>query len=77
MDRDQFNERAAIAEFDGGLTRFDAETMAAQEQGLDRWEAIGDVSGRLVERARHQRALARKQRPDDLPGMQPTSSKEG
>lgn len=37
---DQFNERAAIREFDGGQTRFDAETAAAQEQGVPRWQAL-------------------------------------
>ena len=37
---DQFNERAAIREFDGGQTRFDAETAAAQEQGVARWQAL-------------------------------------
>ena len=30
-----FEERAAIAEFDGGLTRPDAEDLAAQAQGYD------------------------------------------
>ena len=33
-DIDAFEERAAIAEFDGGLTRREAETMAAQSQGF-------------------------------------------
>lgn len=37
---DQFTERAAIREFDGGQTRFDAETGAAQEQGVPRWRAL-------------------------------------
>ena len=31
-----FEERAAIAEFDGGLTRGDAEDLAAQAQGYDK-----------------------------------------
>ena len=33
-DIDAFEERAAIAEFDGGLTRLQAEALAAQEQGF-------------------------------------------
>ena len=37
---DQFNERAAIREFDAGMSRFDAETAAAQEQGVARWQAL-------------------------------------
>ena len=32
-DIDAFEERAAIAEYDGGLTRQDAEDLAAQAQG--------------------------------------------
>lgn len=33
-DIEAFEERAAIAEFDGGLTRLQAESLAAQEQGF-------------------------------------------
>ncbi len=32
---DDFGERAAIAEYDGGLTRDEAERLAANEQGFD------------------------------------------
>ena len=34
-DPDAFEERAAIHEFDGGMTRPDAEDMAARAQGFD------------------------------------------
>lgn len=40
IDLDQFVERAAIMEFDGGLTRFQAETEAARAQGVTRWQAL-------------------------------------
>jgi len=33
-DIDAFEERAAIAQFDGGLTRAQAEDLAAQGQGF-------------------------------------------
>lgn len=33
-DIEAFEERAAIAEFDGGLTRAEAEDVAAQDQGF-------------------------------------------
>ena len=33
-DIEAFEERAAIAQFDGGLTRLQAESLAAQEQGF-------------------------------------------
>lgn len=77
MDTDQFEERAAIMEFDGGLSRFRAETEAARAQGVSRWEAIGNVGRRIVEQARHQReALARRERKDDVPAMQRGPEKE-
>ena len=40
---DAFAERAAIMEFDGGLSRFEAETLAAKAQGLTRWQAMGEM----------------------------------
>ena len=33
-DIEAFEERAAIAEYEGGLTRLQAENLAAQEQGF-------------------------------------------
>lgn len=33
-DIEAFEERAAIAEYDGGLTRQQAESLAAREQGF-------------------------------------------
>jgi hypothetical protein len=38
--RAAFEERAAIAEHDGGLSRDDAETMAAREQGYETGDAL-------------------------------------
>lgn len=43
FDRDAFEERAAIMEFDGGLSRFEAETQAAKAQGLTRWQAMEEI----------------------------------
>ncbi len=40
FDVDAFEERAAIVEYDGGLSRFRAETAAAAAQGVSRHEAI-------------------------------------
>lgn len=40
FDADTFEERAAIMEFCGGLTRFNAETQAARLQGIERWQAL-------------------------------------
>jgi hypothetical protein len=76
FDREAFEERAAIMEYDAGMTRFQAETKAAQAQGVTRWEALGDVARRLVERAGHNGSVARKSRPDNVPGMQPRTAEE-
>lgn len=71
FDKDQFEERAAIMEFDGGMTRFMAETEAARAQGVDRWEALANVAGRVVDQARHQRkAMAKRAGKNDLPEVQ-------
>ena len=43
FDVDAWVERSAIMEFDGGMTRFAAETAAAKAQGLARWQAIKEV----------------------------------
>lgn len=47
FDRDAWEERTAIMEFDGGLSREDAERLAAQAQGFQikdvwRWIEIQD-----------------------------------
>lgn len=47
FDRDAWEERAAIMEFDGGLSREDAERLAAQAQGFQikdvwRWIEVRD-----------------------------------
>jgi hypothetical protein len=39
-DFDAMDERAAIMEYDGGMTRFEAETAAAAEHGLTRWQMM-------------------------------------
>jgi len=84
FDVDQFEERAAICEFDGCMSRFDAETAAAQEQGLARWQAVKIAKeARDAQRDGHSAGggyssapVAREQRPVDLPGVQPASEEE-
>ena len=76
FDIEAYEERAAIMEFDGGMTRFQAEVKAAQAQGLSRWEAIGAISRRLLERERHQRSMAGQSRENDMPGMQRGAKEE-
>ena len=75
---DQFTERAAIHEYDAGMSRFDAETAAAQEQGVPRWQALQlvkeheDANGRgLAGAVGHQaHAMGGKRDADDLSRVQ-------
>lgn len=76
MDVDRWMERAAIMEFDGGLSRFEAETKAAAEQGVLRREAR-DAARRALEQARDQRAaMAQRTGANDVPGMQRGAAEE-
>ena len=50
FDVDAFEERAAIMEYDGEQSRFEAETAAAREQGVERWQAI-----KIIREARNDR----------------------
>lgn len=43
IDVGRFVERAAIMEFEGGLSRYQAETEAAKAQGVQRWQALKAV----------------------------------
>jgi hypothetical protein len=52
-DIDAFEERAAIVEYDGGLSRSEAENLAARAQGFrdaaHYWQVLADyvVTGKL------------------------------
>jgi len=78
FDLDQFIERAAIREYDGGQSRFAAETAAAQEQGIARWQALqiikdpghADRGGPAVGNGHRADALDGRRDADPLPGMQ-------
>lgn len=59
FDRDQFEERSAIAEYDGGLSRFDAETLAAREQGFERWEVMNGAAGSLPQGGNRRASIQR------------------
>lgn len=60
MDLDQFEERAAILEYDEGLSRFEAETEAARRQGFKRHEVMNAIRKRDSEQGRdHGQAAAR------------------
>lgn len=80
LDLDQFAERAAIMEFDGGLTRFAAETEAARAQGVTRWQALeavknANVIGHSGQGGDFGKATFR-HGSDDLPRMQPDAKEQ-
>ena len=78
FDLDEFEERAAIMEFDGGLTRFKAETEAAKRQGLTRWQAMGARSEQLgnLAAARDQGGEGQRDVPHDMPRVQRGAAKQ-
>lgn len=80
LDLDAWAERAAIMEFDGGLSRFKAETLAAEAQGATRWqmvEALNAQRKRNSARGGYQcSAVAGQQRQNGVPGVQPDQKEE-
>jgi hypothetical protein len=77
LEMDTWNERAAIMQFDGGMSRFQAETKAAQGLGRERWEFVDAERKRDSEIGGDRGAtMAGQQRPDHLPGVQPAPEKE-
>jgi hypothetical protein len=76
IDLDKFEERAAIMEFDGGLSRFQAETRAAQAQGRQRKEVLDEIGRRNSARARDQREAHLGNDNDALPRVQRASEEE-
>lgn len=81
FDTDTFEERAAIMEFCGGLSRFEAETQAAKAQGLTRWQALMEVRNANGKRNSEQggnnrQAMGGGSRKDDLPRVQRKQDEE-
>ena len=81
MNRDQFEERAAICEFEGGMSRFAAETAAAREQGMERWQAMREIrdadrGGNPESGGDRPAAVAGHGSAHDLPGVQPDSAQK-
>ncbi len=77
LDIDAWTERAAIMEFDGGLSRFQAETLAAKAQGYQRYEFINAIRDRNSQQARDHGSAPARDATNDLPGMQPPSAQKG
>ena len=80
FDPDAFEERAAILEYEAGLSRFAAETGAAAMQSISRWEALQEVK-----RAKHRgdftrggdnRQAGERDAAGDMPGVQPRQAQQ-
>jgi hypothetical protein len=76
MDVDQFEERAAIMEFDGGLDRFRAETLAAQAQGKTRWEVLNEIRNRHSAGRGDSRQTVARDTTDTLPTVQRNAAQQ-
>jgi hypothetical protein len=76
IDIDQFQERAAIIEYCGGLSRFRAETLAAQEQGAQRWEALNALGMGHSQGSRDHRPQDQRQPANGLPRVQRASQEK-
>ena len=81
FDLDAWAERAAIMEFDGGLSRFAAETEAAKAQGVTRWQALeGLKNANLIGHSGKGGNIgseAVRHGADNLPGMQRDAKEQG
>ena len=77
IDVDQFEERAGIMEFMGGMSQFEAETRSAKEQGKSRKEMLDEIRmGHSAEQRDRGEAMARKQRAGAVPEVQRRSEEE-
>lgn len=77
VNLDEFEERSAIMEFDGGLSRFDAETRAARAQGFKRHEVLDAIRNRDLALGGDNRPAVDGQRGShDVPGMQRAAEEE-
>lgn len=77
IDIDAWEERAAIMEFDAGMSRFQAETEAAKAQGATRWEVIDAIRKRDIAKARDNREAAIRNGAGALPTVQRSTEKQG
>lgn len=80
IDVDAFLERAAILEFEAGLSRYQAECSAARMQDCQRWEAMKAVKdaermGNSAKARDHGQADER-HGADDLSGVQSWSEEQ-
>jgi hypothetical protein len=76
LEMDLWEERAAIMEFDAGMTRFEAETKAAEGVGRKRWEFINENIRRNTSGGRNIGQTSSRDAENGLPRVQPPSKEE-
>ena len=76
IDLDIFEERAAIMEYCGGMSRFEAETKAAQAQGSSRWEVMDAIRKRDTGASQDQRKAHVWDGQNNMPRVQRATEKK-
>ncbi len=72
FDITELHERAAIKEYDAGMSRFQAETEAAAEIGKKRWEIFTNANSKRNTQVRgNQPQQAQRNTKNAMPTMQP------
>lgn len=76
IDLDAWEERAAILEFDEGMSRFAAETEAARRQGVERWRFTNAKRERDPQQARDHREAVERDNANHVSGVQRGAEKQ-
>lgn len=76
IDLHDWEERSAIREYCGGMTRFEAETETSKELGVNRWEVRHAITRRDFKQAPDKGEKAARDNKSDLPELQPHSQKQ-
>jgi hypothetical protein len=77
LEIELWEERAAIMQYDGGLSRFEAETKAADGMGRKRWELVNAQRERnSASFGNRARAVEGQSRPNNVPGVQRGTAQE-
>lgn len=76
VELSDWEERAAIMEYEGGLSRFMAESLAAEQFGKKRWEFIHAVKQRNSKQARNPCPNPTRNPAHDMPGVQPQQAQK-
>lgn len=73
---DYWHERAGIMEYGAGMSRFEAETKAAQAIGETRWRMIDADRKRNFEQARDRGSAVERNDARQMPAVQPSEEKQ-